>query len=85
MWPIMYHAHPCVGQGVMNYTRTLQDASTISDIIPFPIPQRSLNAPMYGYNSLHPCPTTNVASTLRCTGIIHYTLAPSTTNFHQRD
>ena len=43
-------------QGVMNYTRTFQNTSVIFGCIPFSISQRSINAAMYGHNSLHPFP-----------------------------
>ena len=65
----------------MNYARTCQHTPNISGLLPLPISNVSINAEMYGYNSLHPAPSANVTHTLQCTGIIHYTLPPLT-NVH---
>ena len=42
------------GEGVMNYTRTLQDTSIISEMTPSPFSNCSNTLKMYGYNSLYP-------------------------------
>ena len=38
----------------MNYARTFEHKSTISDVVPFLISHCPTSVEMYGHNSLHP-------------------------------
>ncbi len=54
----------------MNYARTFQHTSTIVGLVSFPVRNRSLNAEMYGHNSLHPAYPMHNAHNNESTSII---------------
>ena len=60
------------GQGVMNYTRTFRDAFTISGCSHF-------------HSPTFPIMLTCTGIILKCTGIIYYTLLPTTHVHHHAD